>query len=63
MESNEIFAAFPESLIVALEREGFHFYRWPWLKVADGAAVRLVTSYATTEADVDDFVECAGRLG
>ena len=21
----------------ALEGEGFHFYRWPWLKVADGA--------------------------
>jgi threonine aldolase len=54
--------AVPERLIDALESEGFHFYRWPWLKVADGAAIRLVTSYATTRADVDDFLRCAERL-
>lgn len=59
IQANELFLAVPESLIGALEREDFHFYRWPWLKVADGAAIRLVTSYATTEADVDDFLQCA----
>lgn len=62
VEANEIFAAFPEPLIGALESAGFHFYRWPWLRVADGAAVRLVTSYVTTAADVDDFLASAARL-
>ena len=49
--------AVPERLIAALESAGFHFYRWPWLKVPDGAAIRLVTSYATSAADVDDFFQ------
>jgi threonine aldolase len=62
VQANELFVAVPEKLIHALESEGFHFYRWPWLEVNDGAAIRLVTSYATTEADVDDFLRCAVRL-
>ena len=62
VQANELFVAVPERLIDALESEGFHFYRWPWLKVAEGAAIRLVTSYATTRADVDDFLRCAERL-
>jgi threonine aldolase len=62
VQANELFVAVPERLIAALEREGFHFYRWPWLKPPDGAAIRLVTSYATTPADVDDFIESAARL-
>ncbi|HEX4153745.1 MAG TPA: low specificity L-threonine aldolase [Steroidobacteraceae bacterium] len=63
VQANELFVAVPERLIGALENEGFHFYRWPWLEVKDGAAIRLVTSYATGEADVDDFLRCAARLG
>lgn len=62
VEANEIFVALPENLIERLERAGFHFYRWPLCEVADGAAVRLVTSYATTEADVDDLVGEIRRL-
>jgi threonine aldolase len=62
VQANELFVAVPERLIAALESEGFHFYRWPWLKVPDGAAIRLVTSYATNQVDVDDFVQCAARL-
>ncbi|MGD0492589.1 MAG: low specificity L-threonine aldolase [Steroidobacteraceae bacterium] len=62
VQANELFVAVPERLIGALESEGFHFYRWPWLKVPDGAAIRLVTSYATTPADVDDFLRSAKRL-
>jgi threonine aldolase len=61
VQANELFIAVPERLIAALESEGFHFYRWPWLKVRDGAAIRLVTSYATSPADVDDFVQAATR--
>ena len=48
--------------IAALEGEEFHFYRWPWLKPSEGVAIRLVTSYATTEADVDDFLQSAARV-
>jgi threonine aldolase len=61
VQANELFIAVPERLIAALESAGFHFYRWPWLKVRDGAAIRLVTSYATSPADVDDFVQAATR--
>ena len=57
VDGNEIFAALPEALIARLETAGFHFYRWPLLAVEDGAAaVRLVTSYASTVADVEDFL-------
>jgi threonine aldolase len=62
VEGNEIFAALPEPLIARLEAAGFHFYRWPLLPVEDGAAVRFVTSYATTGADVDDLLDEARRL-
>ncbi len=56
VEANEIFVALPKRLIERLEKAGFHFYRWPLCEVSEGAAVRLVTSYATTEADVEDFL-------
>jgi len=59
VQANEIFVALSELKIAALERAGFHFYRWPLCTVAEGAAVRLVTSYATTSADVDDFLHAA----
>jgi threonine aldolase len=59
VQANEIFVAMPERQIAALERAGFHFYRWPLCAVAEGAAIRLVTSYATTSADVDDFLHAA----
>jgi threonine aldolase len=62
VEANEVFAALPEKLILALEKADFHFYRWPLLQVQEGAAVRLVTSYMTTEADVDDFLREARKL-
>ncbi len=56
VEANELFVALPDKLIERLEKAGFHFYRWPLCEVPEGAAVRLVTSYATTEADVEDFL-------
>ena len=62
VEANELFVALPEKLIQRLEKAGFHFYRWPLLEVPEGAAVRLVTSYATSEADVDDFLREIRRL-
>ncbi len=29
VQANEIFVEMPEKRIAALERAGFHFYRWP----------------------------------
>jgi threonine aldolase len=62
VEANEVFVALPETLIERLEQADFHFYRWPLIQVLEGAAVRLVTSYMTTEADVDDFLREARKL-
>jgi threonine aldolase len=62
VESNEIFVALPEAIVADLEKESFMFYRWPLCAVEAGVAIRLVTSYATTSADVDEFIAAAHRL-
>lgn len=62
VQANEIFVALPEKLIGRLEQADFHFYRWPLIQVPEGAAVRLVTCYMTTEADVDDFLRELRKL-
>jgi threonine aldolase len=62
VEANEVFVALPEKLIERLEKADFHFYRWPLIQVPEGATVRLVTSYMTTEADVDDFLKESRKL-
>jgi len=62
VEANEIFVVLPERLVTCLREAGFHFYTWPWCTVSDGIPVRLVTTYATSEADVDDFIHEAQRL-
>lgn len=55
VEGNELFPEMPESVISGLENDGFSFYRWP------PRGIRLVTSFATPEADVDEFIESAIR--
>jgi threonine aldolase len=62
VEANEVFVALPQKLIERLEQADFHFYRWPLIEVPEGAAVRLVTSYMTTEADVDDLLRELRKL-
>ena len=61
VDANELFVAMPEPLIAALEADGFQFYRWPYPGFSE-AAVRLVTSYATTAADVEAFSAAARRF-
>ena len=61
MEANEMFVALPERQIEA-RAGGFSFLSLAAHQVAEGAAVRLVTSYATSEADVDDFLGEIRRL-
>jgi threonine aldolase len=51
----------PEKTVAALEAAQYKFYRWPLHTGGSGVAIRLVTSYATAQADVDDFVAAASR--
>ncbi len=61
-EANEVFAILPEEKAKAAEEAGARFYRWevphemPGLLAPDETLIRLVTSFATTKADVDTFL-------
>ncbi|RVU30998.1 threonine aldolase family protein [Neptunomonas marina] len=57
-ESNIIFCRMPTKMIAALQQQGFQFYHDRW---GDGI-VRLVTSFATTQAQVDTFIAAAAQL-
>ncbi len=59
VDANEVFVALPEATVAALERQGFGFYRWPLCEVAGGVAIRLVTSYMTPRAHVEEFLAAA----
>lgn len=56
--ANILFVKLAPGICAGLLAEGFAFYHDRW---AEGVA-RLVTSFATTEADVDAFVAAAKRL-
>ncbi len=49
VEANEVFVKLPEAVIDRLDADGFHFYR------RGGGVIRLVTSYETSEAEVEQF--------
>jgi threonine aldolase len=57
VDANEVFVSLPEALVAALERQGFGFYRWPLAADSSGVAIRLVTSYSTPRAHVDEFLD------
>jgi threonine aldolase len=61
VDANELFVELPEACAAALEKLGFQFYRWPLYAAQAGVAIRLVTSYATQSADVDEFIAAAQR--
>jgi threonine aldolase len=61
VEANEIFLALPETKVAALEAEQFKFYRWPVHEAGSGVSIRLVTSYSTTQDQVNDFLAAAAR--
>jgi threonine aldolase len=58
VDANEIFLALPERNVAALEAQGFEFYRWP-SQTSGGVAIRLVTSFATPQRSVDEFIAAA----
>jgi threonine aldolase len=62
VDANEVFLVVREEIAAALERQGFHFYRWQYLIQDDGVTLRLVTSFATPAADVDEFLAAIGAI-
>lgn len=62
--SNEVFAVVSKSAAKIAEEKGAKFYAWPIpaampeLVSESETLIRLVTSFATTEADVDGFLKC-----
>ncbi|MBA69466.1 MAG: low specificity L-threonine aldolase [Rhizobiales bacterium] len=64
--ANEVFAVLPKTVSLAAETKGARFYEWPAPKDMTGAPapdevlIRLVTSFATSETDVDRFAELLG---
>ena len=52
--TNQIFPIFPNSIVERLEKD-FFFYRWA-PQDEDHTIIRLVTSYTSTDADVDAFL-------
>jgi threonine aldolase len=68
VEGNEIFAVLPGGLHATLKDAGFVYYEWPTASLPAEAAphagevvVRLVTSFATTEAEVDALLGRVAR--
>ena len=58
VEANELFVTMPKAKADTVLARGHRFYQWP--NEGDNA-YRLVTSYMTTQADVDAFLaDCAG---
>jgi threonine aldolase len=62
VDANEVFVALPEATVAALEEQGFGFYRWPLSATPTGVAIRLVTSYATPRAHVEEFLAAVQSL-
>jgi len=55
--ANEVFPVLSKTAIAQLRAAGAQFYEWPLPGVdADEDCVRLVTSFASTEAEVDRFL-------
>lgn len=66
-ESNEVFVKMSKELAEGLERSGVTFYPWPvptWFESQlsfDEGLYRMVTSFATTLEDVDQFTALIGN--
>lgn len=56
VEANEVFLPLPKALIDALHQKGASFFPWAPIKGSEEILVRFVTSFATPEAAIDDFV-------
>lgn len=62
VEANELFVAMPEALVAGLQQDGFQFHRWSSPSDPGPPVVRLVTSFATSEEDVDALLRAAAAI-
>ena len=62
VEANELFVAVPVEMIDRLAAGGAVFYRWIDVPGVSQPVIRLVTSFQTTEQDVDSFLALATAL-
>lgn len=69
VEANELFVLLPEAMACVLEAEGAVFYAWDVSTLPNGFAidpcqrfVRLVTSFATTEEEVEQLLKLCGAF-
>src|SRR5690606_18928605 len=57
VQANEIFPIMPATMKTRLEAAGFAFYEWPTEEAGAGEiGLRLVTSFATDPAHVEQFI-------
>lgn len=63
-EANEVFILIPNLMDEALRKAGAHYYDWPKTGLPEGVElrendtlIRLVTSFATQEKDIHQFVQ------
>jgi threonine aldolase len=63
VEANEVFVMLPQDMQRGLQAAGANFYAWTTKSLPeactsspDASLVRLVTSFATTERQIDDFI-------
>jgi threonine aldolase len=56
VEANEVFAPLPNATDGKLKAAGAAYYPWPGSARPDATLVRLVTSFQTTQDDVDNFL-------
>ena len=61
VQANELFVAMPDPLIESLLSGGAVFYRWIDMPGEANPVIRLVTSYATTNQDVERFLALAAH--
>jgi threonine aldolase len=61
VEANEVFISLPEPAIAALRADGYEFYDWITPPGERGPAIRLVTAYDMTAADVEALLKTAAR--
>ena len=66
-ESNELFVTMPTELAEDLEKSGAKFYPWPVPCGIESqienvcGLYRLVTSFATQQSDIDQFIDLLDR--
>jgi threonine aldolase len=58
VQANQVFATMPQAAIDAITTARFRFAQWTRGPLGEGALLRFVTSYSTTQSAVDALISC-----